>query len=80
MHAMTAIVLIDRRWNARMFQDDNIQPVLIPHVRTKRGMCLAQDNAPCHVARGTPNILTANRVCAMPLSAVSPDLIPFENV
>ena len=57
-----------------------IQPVLIPHIQENRGMCLAQDNAPRHVARATLNMLVANCVRKIPLAAASPDLNPIENV
>ena len=43
-------------------------------------MCVAQDNAPSHVARATHNMLAANRVRTIPWPAASPDLNPIENV
>ena len=50
------------------YQTDVLIPHLIPHVRANRRMALAQDNAPCHAARATQNLLAASnvRVIQMP--------------
>jgi len=80
MHTRTKLVQIDGNLNTQRFLHEIIQPVLIPHVQENRGMCLAQDNAPRHVARATLNMLAANCVRKIPLAAASPDLILIENV
>jgi len=80
MHTRTRLVQIDGNSNAQRYQHEIIQPLLIPHMQENRGMCLAQDNAPCHVARAILNMLAANRVRTIPWPAASPDLNPIENV
>lgn len=80
MHTKTAMVRINGNLNARRYQTDIINPVLIPHVRANRGMILAQDNAPCHAARTTQQLLRANNVRMLPWPARSPDMNPLEHV
>lgn len=80
MHTRTPIVPIRGNLNARKYQNDILQPVLVPHVNGNRGMILAQDNAPCHVARNTRAMLAANNVQTLPWPAKSPDLNPIEHV
>lgn len=50
------------------------------HFGANRGMVLAQDNAPYHVARGTLQMLADNNVRTLPWPSRSPDLNPTEHV
>ena len=80
MHTKTPIVPIQGNLNAMKYQNDVIRPVLLPHIRANRGMMLAQDNAPCHAARGTQAMLATNNVRTLQWPAKSPDLNPIEHV
>lgn len=80
MHTKTEIVPIQGNLNAHRYQNDVLQPFLLPHIRVNRGMLLAQDNAPCHTARTTQNMLTANNVRLLAWPSKSPDLNPIEHV
>lgn len=80
MHTKTQIVSIQGNMNARRYQTDIVQPVLIPHIAANRGMQLVQDNAPCHVARTTLTMLHVNNIRVIPFPAKSPDLNPIEHV
>ena len=80
MHTKTQIVRVNGNLNARRYQTDIITPVLLPHLRANRGMMVAQDNAPCHAARTTQQMLHANNVRILPWPACSPDLNPIEHI
>ena len=57
MHSKIPLVNIQENLNAVRYQQDTIQPVVIPYFRVNRGLQLAQDNAPCHATRGTQAML-----------------------
>ena len=80
MHTKTQLVFVQGNLTARRFQDEIVQPVLVPHLQANRGMLLAQDNANCHVARTTQNMFVANGVRALPWPAKSPDMNPIEHI
>lgn len=80
LHTKTAPVVIRGNLNALRFQQTIVQPVLVPMFNANRGMRLLQDNATCHVARTTTNMLQANRIQVMQFPAKSPDLNPIEHV
>ena len=79
MHTKTQIVRVNGNLNARRYQTDIITPVLLPHLRANRGMIVAQDNAPCHAARTTQQMMHANNVHMLPWPSCSPDLNPIEH-
>ena len=80
LHTKTQLVHIQGNLNAQRYQNEVIRPILIPHIRANRVMLLAQDNATCHTARATRNILAVNNIRAIPWPAKSPDLNPIEHV
>lgn len=80
LHTKTALVTVQGRLNARAYQNQIVRPHIVPHVRANRGMILAQDNAPCHVARTTAQLLRASNVRVLPWPARSPDLNPIEHI
>ena len=80
MHTKTDAVVVNGNLNARRYQDQIITPVIIPHIRANRGMTLVQDNAPCHTARTTQQMLQNNSIRMLPWHARSPDLNPIEHV
>ena len=80
MHTKTPIVRLQGAVNAVRYQNDILLPFVIPHIRANRGMILAQDNAPCHSARTTQQLLRANNVRLLDWPAKSPDLNPIEHV
>ena len=69
MHTETSLVHIQGHLNAQRCQNEVIRPTLIPSIRADPGMLLAQDNAPCHIASVTRNMLAAYNIHAMPWSA-----------
>ena len=80
MHTKTPIVRLQGAVNAVRYQNDILLPLVIPHIRANRGMILAQDNAPCHSARTTQQLLRANNARLLDWPAKSPDLNPIEHV
>lgn len=80
MHSKTNIVRVNGNLNARKYQDDIIRPMIAPLVAQNRGMILAQDNAPCHAARGTQDVLRAHNIRTLQMPAKSPDVNPIEHV
>lgn len=80
MHTKTPIVRLHGAINAVRYQNNALLPVVIPHIRANRGMILAQDNAPCHSARTTQQLLQAHNVRLLDWPAKSPDLNPIEHI
>ena len=80
MHTKTPLVPIQGNLTSLRYQAEIVQPHIIPHVQANRGMQLAQDNAPCHVARGTMDMMTNNNVRVLDWPARSPDLNPIEHL
>ena len=80
MHTKTPIVRFQGAVNAVRYQNDILLPLVIPHIRVNRGMILAQDNAPCHSARTTQQLLRANNVRLLDWPAKSLDLNPIRHV
>ena len=80
MHTKTEAIVVNGNLNARGYQDQIITPVLIPHFRANRGMTLAQDNATCHTAQTTQQMLQNNNIRVLPWPARSPDLNPIEHL
>ena len=80
LNTKTQLVFIQENPNARRFQNDVIQPVLIPHVRANQGMTIVQDNATCHNARTTTDMLRNNNIQTMPWPSKSPDMNPIEHI
>ena len=80
MHTKTSLVPLQGAVNAVRYQNDILLPLVIPHIRANRGMVLAQDNAPCHSARTTQQLLRANNVRLLDWPAKSQDLNPIEHV
>ena len=79
-HTKTPLVHIQGNLNAQRYQNEVIRPVLVPRIQANRCMRLAQDNAPCHTARTTRNMLATNNIVSIPWPAKSPDLNPIEHV
>ena len=80
MHTKTPIVSLQGAVSAVRYQNDILPPLNIPHIRANRGMILAQDNAPCHSARTTQQLLRAYNVRLLDWPAMSPHLNPIEHV
>ena len=80
MHIKTPIVRPQGAVSAVRYQNDIHLPLVVPHIRANRGMILAQDNAPCHSARTTQQLLRANNVTLLDWPTKSPDLNPIEHV
>ena len=79
-HTKTPAVVIRGNLNAERYQQEIVQNVLVPHFAANRRMQLIQDNATCHVARQTLNLLRANNIRVIPFPAKSPDLNPKEHL
>ena len=80
MHTKTPIVRLQGAVNAVRYQNDILLPLIIPHIRANRGMILAQDNASCHSARTTQQLLRAKNVRLLDWPAKCLDLIPIKHV
>ena len=80
MYTKTPIVHLQGAVNAMRYQNDILLLLVIQHIRGNRGMILAQDNAPCHSARTTQQLLRANNVRLLNWPAKSPDLNPIAHV
>lgn len=80
MHTKTPAIVVRGNLTARRYIQDIVQPVLVPHLAANRGMQLLQDNATCHVARQTMNVLRANNIRVIQFPAKSPDLNIIEHV
>lgn len=80
LHTKTDLVIVNGNLNAAQFQNQVLRPHLIPHMQANRPMTLAHDNAPCHTARTTRQILRNNNVQVMDWPPCSPDLNPIEHV
>ena len=80
MHTKTPIVRLQGAVDAVRYQNDILLPLVIVHIRANRGMILAKDNAPCHSARTTQQLLRVNTVRLLYWPAKSPNLNPIEHV
>ena len=80
MHTKTPIVRLQGAVNVVRYQNDILLQLVIRHIRVNRGMILAQDNAPCHSACTTQQLLRAINVRLLDWPAKSPDLNPIEHV
>ena len=80
LHTKTQLVHIQGNLNAQRYLNEVIRPILIPHIWANRGMLLVQDDATCHTARATRNMLAVNNIRAIPWPAKIPDLNPIEHV
>ena len=80
LHTKTQAVFVNQTLNAQRYQDTILRPHLIPHIRANRGMTFMQDNAPCHSARSTRDMLQRNNIRILDWPACSPDLNPIENI
>ena len=61
----TPIVPIPGDLNADRYCNLVVQPVPVPYFQNNRRMTLAQDNAPCHVARATRAMLASHNIRLM---------------
>ena len=80
MHTKTLIVRLQRAVSVVRYQNDILLPLVVPHIRANRGMMLAQDNASCHSACLTQQLLRAYNVRLLDWPTKSPDLNPIEHV
>lgn len=79
-HNKTQLVVVNGNLNAARYQQEILRQHVIPYARANRGTILAQDNAPCHTARTTRQMLQANHVQTMEWPPCSPDMNPIEHV
>ena len=63
--------------NAVRYCADIITPVIVPYIANGNADVLQQDNARCHTARHTQNVLAANNINTLDWPAKSPDLSPI---
>ena len=80
LHTKAPIVNTNGNLNARQYQNQIVQPFILPHLAVNKGMALAQEIAPYHVTRTTRQMLIANRVRLLHWPAKCPDLNPMEHV
>lgn len=66
--------------NAVRYCDEIIVPVIVPYIVNGNADILQHDNARCHSARHTRNILEANNINTIEWPAKSPDLSPIEHM
>ena len=65
LHTKTDMMVVRGNLNADQYQQQILRPTLIPHIRANRGMTFMQDNAPCHTARTTRQLLQGNNIRTM---------------
>ena len=80
LHTKSQIVHVVGNLNAIRYQNLILRPVAVPHIRRNRGMILMQDNATCHTARSTTQMLQQNNIRTLNWPPCSPDLNPIEHV
>ena len=66
--------------NAVRYCADIITPVIVPYIDNGNADILQQDNALCHTACHTQNVLAANNINTLNWPAKSPDLSPIEHL
>ena len=59
---------------------DIITPLIVPYIANSNADVLQQDNARCHTARHTQNVLAANNINTPDWPTKSPDLSPLEHL
>jgi len=69
-----------RDLNAERYQEEILQPYVLPLARANRGFTLVYDGATCHTERTTRTFLGNNRVNTLAWPAKSPDLNVIEHV
>ena len=74
------IVFVDGNLNAERYQEEIIQPHVLPLARANRGYTLVHDGATCHTARTTRTFLGNNSINTSEWQAKSPDLNVIEHV
>ena len=66
--------------NAVRYCADIITPVIVPYIANGNADVLQQDNARCHTAGHTQNVLAASHINTLDWPAKSPDLSPIEHL
>lgn len=80
LHTKTPLAVVNGNLNAVQYQQQILRPHAIPHLHANRGMQLVQDNAPCHNARTTRQLLQQQNIRLIDWPSRSPDLNPIEHV
>jgi hypothetical protein len=73
------LITLHDRLNAISYCDEIILSVIVPYILNSNSDVLQQDNARCHNARHTQNVLVENNINMIELPAKSPDLSPIEH-
>jgi len=80
LHNQTHIVFVDGNLNAERYQEEILQPHVLPLARANRGFTLVHDGATCHTARTTKTFLGNKRINTLAWPEKSPDLNVIEHI
>jgi transposase len=79
-HGRTPLVVVAGNLTRIRYQDEIVQPYVIPFIQAQANVTFQQDHARPHVARVVRDYLTQQNVDLLPCQAVSPDFSPIEHV
>jgi len=76
----TELTIVRGRPNAARYCADIILPAVVPYIHNGNADVFQQDNACCHTALYTRNILAANNINTLEWPSRSPDPSPLEHM
>ena len=76
----TDLITIRDNLNAVRYCNQVVVPAIVPYIQNGNVDVLQQDNARCHIARHTRNVLATHNINTLDWPAKSPDLSPVEHM
>ena len=76
----TDLITTHGNLNAVRYCNQIVVPGIVPYIQNGNADVLQQDNARCHIARHTRNVLAAHNINTLDWPAKSPDLSPVEHM